>query len=639
MRLCQKSCRSLIFICVYMKKLILTAIVAVSQFIPLMADSAKEYTYVGEDRIVYYGTRRSETYDLAMKFENGALAGKRITAIRAMVNYPEQEIVDCKVWLSTELLLKKNENNKKVNAPNILSQEATLSEDGWISATLDEPYTLTSAPVYVGYSFTNVNYNSEVKDPIAYSQTRHPEGFYIHTSMTVIKWKSYEEDLKGVLPIYVTVEGEYGSEEVAIGGYATDYPYAQIDQPTVLPFKLYNVGDNSVTSVEYSYDVEGIKGSNRIEFAEPLVSDMEKYHVVELTFPAMTTLGSKTLTVSIDKVNDKANASTVASITLPFEVKELVPVHRVVLEEGTGVWCSACPRGAVAMKELTRLYSRNFIGLAYHAGNDPMMVMDEFPVDFPHFPSAYLNRGDLIDPYYGADKSQNDDFAIEPLVVSAFEVPAIAAIDVSSQWVDEERTAIDAKAVVAFTSAINDADYRVSFILVANGLSGEGPLWSQVNGLAKHEIDNLHPLLRPLAERGNPIEGFVYDDVVIISKDPFGIAGSVPSSLAAFEWCETSYQFQLSDAVGKFGDNLVQDKEQLEVVALLLDARTGAIVNAAKAHVGKRSAVTNVNTSASVVATTYYDLQGRIVVAPERGVYIVLEELSDGSRRATKRFL
>jgi hypothetical protein len=101
----------------------------------------------------------------------------------------------------------------------------------------------------------------------------------------------------------------------------------------------------------------------------------------------MTTLGAKTLSVSIDKINDKANASTVASVTLPFEVKELVPVHRVVLEEGTGVWCSACPRGAVAMKELNRLYSRNFIGLAYHAGNDPMMVMEEFPVDFPHFPS------------------------------------------------------------------------------------------------------------------------------------------------------------------------------------------------------------------------------------------------------------
>ncbi|MBQ5749727.1 MAG: hypothetical protein IIV86_00190, partial [Bacteroidaceae bacterium] len=257
-----------------MKKSILAAIVAVFQFMPLMADSAKEYSYVGDDPIVYYGTRRSETYDLAMKLENGALAGKRITAIRAMVNSPEQEIVDCKVWLSTELLLEKNENNKKVNAPNILSQAATLSADGWISATLDEPYTLTSEPVYVGYSFTNVNYNEDQKAPIAYSQTRHPEGFYIHTSMTVIKWKSYEAELKGVLPIYVTVEGEYGAEEVAIGGYATDYPYAQIDLPTVLPFKLYNVGDNSISSIEYSYDVEGIKGSDRMEFAEPLVPDM-----------------------------------------------------------------------------------------------------------------------------------------------------------------------------------------------------------------------------------------------------------------------------------------------------------------------------------------------------------------------------
>ena len=617
------------------------ALLSLLLFLPAIAtDNAMEYTYVGDQPIVYYGTRRVESYDLAIKFDNPALAGKRITAIRAQVNSPAQEISNCSVWLTSELLLEKNENGKKVNVPNILTQSATLSEDGWIEATLDEPYTLTEEPIYVGYTFTNSVYNEENRGPIAYSQNRHMGGFFIHTSMTVIKWKDYEETLKGVLPVFVTVEDGYGDNQMAVTGYGTEYPHVQVDVAWSLPFRLYNIGLNEINSIDYSYEVDGRKGSNHIDFASPLTPNITDPYTVKLPIDAIDNLGSHTLNIAIDQVNGQANTANMASRTLPIEVKELVPIHRTLLEEGTGAWCSACPRGAVAIKELNRLYPENFIGIAYHS-KDPMMVMAEFPVDFPHFPAAYINRGRMVDPYFGADNSQNDDFAIEPLIVEDFSQPAIAAINVASTWADEEKTAINAQAYVAFTTDITDHEYRVSFVLVGNGLCGEGKNWSQVNSLSRSEADKLHPLLRPLADAGNPIEGYIFDDVVLISKEPYGIESSLPLSMPAFKWHNIDYNFQLADAKSLYTPDatLIQDKEQLEVVAMLIDSETGKVVNAAKAHVGKKSAVKEVSSSATKISTLYYDLQGIATNRPSQGIYIVVDTYDDGTVKSHKDYI
>lgn len=625
-----------------MKRILHTFLATLFIYSALANDTTMEYTYVGDEPIVYYGTRRSETYDLAIVLNNSTLIGKRITAIRAQVNSPAQEIDNCSVWLSSELLLEKNENGKKINAPNILSQAATLSEDGWIEATLDTPYTLTDTPIYVGYSFTNTNFNEDNRGPIAYSQNRHSGGFYIHTSMTVIKWKDYEETLKGVLPVYITIEGDFGENQVGLGGYATAYPYTQVDIQSALPFYIYNIGSNEVHSIDYSYEIEGTSRSNHIDFTTPLSIDITNPHTVKLPIEPIATLGSHTLSLSIDQVNGMPNKATKAAADLPIEVKQLVPVHRTVLEEGTGSWCSACPRGAVAMKELHRLYPENFIGLAYHS-KDPMMTMamDDIPVDFPHFPSAYINRGELVDPYYGSDKSQNDDFAIEPLIVADFTQPTIAAIDVTSEWTDENRSAIDAQATVAFTCNIAEHEYRVSFVLVNNGLCGEGNGWSQVNSLGKNTQDNVHPLLRPLVDAGSPIEGYIYDDVVILSKEPYGIEGSLPNSMNAFEWHKVNYHIDLADVKSIFSpnDDLIQNKDNIELVAMLIDSETGMIVNAAKAHIGHTSGKKQVENNATKIATEYYDLQGMRVKKPFCGIYIVIDRYENGTIKAYKTLI
>jgi hypothetical protein len=85
---------------------------------------------------------------------------------------------------------------------------------------------------------------------------------------------------------------------------------------------------------------------------------------------------------------------------------------------------------------------------------------------------------------------------------------------------------------------------------------------------------------------------------------------------------------------------VVQDKNNLTVVALLFDKATGAILNANKARVGQASSTGISELKAelvgSVIKTELYDLTGKRVINPRRGVYVRMETLSDGSINKTK---
>ena len=60
----------------------------------------------------------------------------------------------------------------------------------------------------------------------------------------------------------------------------------------------------------------------------------------------------------------------------------------------------------------------------------------------------------------------------------------------------------------------------------------------------------------------------------------------------------------------------------LKVVALLIDATTGKVVNANKAKPGNSSGISIIEAGNRSNSATYFDLQGRRVVKPAKGLYI-----------------
>ena len=81
---------------------------------------------------------------------------------------------------------------------------------------------------------------------------------------------------------------------------------------------------------------------------------------------------------------------------------------------------------------------------------------------------------------------------------------------------------------------------------------------------------------------------------------------------------------------------LIQNKDKLHVVAIVVDKATGQVLNAAKAKVGT-SAVNEITDELKEVAsTTYYDLTGRRVSNPDAGIYVKVVRYTDGSQRSFK---
>ena len=605
-----------------------------------VAGAERVLTYVGDDPMVGYTTRRSETIDLAMRVSNPYLAGMKVTGMKVKVNSGNQDLSGCSLWLSEALTLEKDESGKKVNVADVVSVAATPDDEGWMSVTFEQPYTLTAKGVYAGYSFTIDAYDDSKGQPIAYSQTRHEGGFYFHGSKSAVKWVDYEDRLKGVLPIYLTLEGDFDACSLGIEGWATDYPLAQIDKSYSLPVKVWNVSEADVTSVDYSYSADGYAGSGHLDLVEPVRPDLVNAAEIRLHFDPISALGAHSLRVTVEKVNGVENPSANKESVLPLECRTLVPVRRAVIEEATGTWCSACPRGFMAFEALSKIYGESFIGIAYHGGNDPMTGEWDFPFDVEYFPSAVLNRGDVIDPYYGADRSQSQHFAIRPMVEECVAAPAAAAIYAEAYWAEESSQRIDVKASIAFVDNQKGDDYKVAFILLGNGLHGEGDLWVQNNSSAGLPADQLGPILAPLGELERKIEGMKFNDVVLIGKHNGGVAGLLPAEIAANTPVSVGYSFDGSEAVSSFaltaGESLIQDKTKLEAVVLLLD-KNGRVVNAAKAHVADQSGVASVtvDSDASVESCEMFDFSGRRIAAGD-GPGIRVERLSDGSVRAVK---
>lgn len=601
----------------------------------------KIFTFVGDRPMVTHTTCRAETCDLAIHLDNPFLNGKKVTRIRVLTDPKAQPMEDFKVWLSMSLNLEENEAGENVNAPDILSVSGTPDSEGWLDVTLPEPYTLTDKGVYAGYSFTITEYSGDGGKPIPYSQDRHPGGFWFHGTKSAIEWMDCEDQMNGVLPVYVYLEGEYPPVSVAVSGWDTEFPYVQIDREFSLPVKMMNLGSEPIREITYRYTVQNSVGEGKVTLVNPIVPDIVDPTTLYLTFGAVTELGGHTVRLDLREANGEANGSEFSGIDLPVECRTLVPVKRVLLEEGTGTWCSACPRGAAAIESLNSLYGTRVIAAAYHAGNDPMSTGARLPASFSYFPGAVLNRGDIIDPYYGDDHTLSQAFAIRPLVDEALDLPAEASVEVMSEWIDEAHDMLDVSAETVFPEGYSGKFYKMLFILTADGLKGPSPLWDQANGLANWNQDSYDENMKAWAAKGNPIVGLEYDHVVLLANAAYeGVP--LPDAMEPAETFLARGTFNLKKAVSVFernkGESLVQDENKLSVIALLVDA-DGHVVNCAKAPVGGSSlCAVDVFTSEEcrLTSTEYYDISGRRLSSDVCGIQIRISRYSDGSVKADK---
>lgn len=230
------------------KSLLILAVCAVA----VPRASAFDFNYRQEPSASsWWGYNVKDTYDVAVLVKAPELVGKQITGLSVPLAAPDVKNVSA--WLSASLNIK-DQNGVKSNDPDVLTQDATVS-DGVLNVEFSAPYTLTADGVYVGYSsqVSSLQAGDADKQPVAVYTGVNPDGFYLHTARHQKEWKEMSGELGLVSAMNVHVDATLPAGCMTI--YEVSDTYAEHDQPFSIELMAQNHGTEPITSYTYTYAV------------------------------------------------------------------------------------------------------------------------------------------------------------------------------------------------------------------------------------------------------------------------------------------------------------------------------------------------------------------------------------------------
>ena len=569
----------------------------------------------GTKEVKYFGTAKKESFDVAMLLADKYTKGKKIETIK--VPFPKNaEIGNVKIWLTKKLTLE----NKK-NVADVMTLDATM-DDSTAIVKLATPYTIDSDTLYIGYSFDVVELTERTQLPISLINEKGVQGLWTHSSRTYRSW--LDKSTYGCSAMQVELSG-FNANDAYFEGFK-DY-YNQVNIATPINLTLLNRGYNGIKSIDYSYSVGDKKVSDHLTLDAPIPACLNASTEFTVTLPAIEAKGKYPVTFSIDKVNGEAN-SEVATANSTMAIYNKLPKHRPVMEEFTGTWCGNCARGWIGLEVMTRLHP-DFIALAYHSG-DVMQVIDQklflgFDTENPSYPMANIDRVYTdIDPYYGADMTP---FGIEEIWKKQAEILAPASLETEAAFTPDGKD-IKAKAILEFPEDTNDADkYSVEFVLVTDGLHGEGQAWEQSNYLEENEKGDFpFPEADIFFAGSSSIPNMHYNDVVVATTRLRDGLIKLPAKVEAEKAFSIEGTITEVDSIKNMANYpVIQDSKNLRIVALLLNEK-GQIVNGAQAKVTgyETTGIRNINTNAAEAdVPAIYNLQGHRLQTMQKGLNII----------------
>lgn len=276
-------------------------------------------------------------------------------------------------------------------------------------------------------------------------------------------------------------------------------------------------------------------------------------------------------------------------------------VRKMVVEEGTGSECQWCVRGIVGMAEMKENHPDDFIGIAvhYYTVNDPYYInptegsYSKYLMNYiTSFPGCIINRdGAIHDP----NTQELEDY------LNAMDPAAIVDVTLQTSYADEQLTF---NSDTRFLINNPDADYRLAYVVVENQL----PI-TQTNGYS--------------GGNAGPMGGYEYKPKVVdilvddvargIWPSSTGDANSLPHDIQKGQ----TYNHSLTIRMPKH-----EDANNLEAIVLVLDAKNGSIMNAAKCDYieGLTSGIHPVQ--ASSLQRPTYNLQGQAIATSDKGIVI-----------------
>lgn len=404
--------------------------------------------------------------------------------------------------------------------------------------------------------------------------------------------------------------------------------YALSSKATTAELAYVTQGTAPLSSFAYQLIYDGVEQPEYEYLLETPISEAGRELLLPVQFEATGAAKVMDCTVKVTKVNGQPNESDTPSATGTVTGLTQYPLKRSVMEEFTGTWCPNCPRGMVGIELLEEQFGNRFIAIAVH-NDDPMEVAAYDKSAFTRGvvsrmggrPSCAYDRTFEGDPYGGLTSVAH--FGANLVVDYLLAQPTVADIDIQAHYDNDALTTVTLDAATTFRYSSDADGYQLMLVLTADSLTGDTEDWLQVNTLVgKTEYDS-------------DLDFFVYGDrrmqlkynhvPIWVEGVENGIEGSISLPLQADEVQHFLRTVDLS------GNTLVQRKECLSAIAMLIHPASGRIVNVAKAPVtgaGQQAIHDIVGAGCDVVARYTSDGRACGVVASGR---LVIERRSDGS--------
>ena len=607
------------------------------------------FTYAEGTGVSAVGVQQNAHYDCAI-FIPGEYAGNTINGV-AFYIIDKSVVSNVSCWIDDKL---------PGNAPTDcnFSQNVNAITDDVLTTgypvVVESEYTVPDGGCYVGYSFDAVATSEYGAYPIAVDGMADKQGgMFINFDNT--RWDNYYGQGFGNLLTAVVMSGDnFPGNAVTLNSTDFGKVIASLNGVGNVRISFTSKGVNPVTSL--SYVVDDVNAARTASEEKTVAVDNVGFlgtGYVTFSVDAAAEQGLLDKKITITKVNgatpegDGVLTATGNLLTVSKDVK-----RKVVVEEFTGTGCPYCTRGYAGMSALEDKYPYEFIGIAAHSSMnypDPMENDSYISLMYSLYsfglPSALLNRSGnmtLYDPYFGSSTSTllgiYDDF--EALCGSAE-----AEVTVNPVWSEDGKN-VNINTDVTFLWDATDK-YALAYVLVEDGLHGDDYYWWQYNYLYGASGYENEPYLYEWTQRGefdNAVFGsnapfvkdMVYDHVALDSKNILGTETNLTAPIVSGQVQSHETTFDLSNGIKGYylGNDLIQDRSKLKVVAMLINTSTGEIVNADEKPIAEyeSTGISNITaTDENATEVARYSLDGARLSAPVKGINII--KMSDGTTK------
>ena len=585
-----------------------------------------------------YGAKITYACGIRLKAQNDFDMGKGKTIEGIKFVFPDlKHIEDVKIWMSTSLSEVKDMSDCDICVQNIdkadLIDALHGTPDNFTNEIrFDTPYTIGDEDVYIGYTF-RVTDVEDIYDqcPVVCDET--PENILSIDGAFLWRYDDdewYEETDGEVIAMQVlfssdnlrqnAVNIEENFQDVAMQKNTTE----------VLPLTLSTIGKQGLKSFKYVTTSAGkVVEEQSVTLDEP-INEMGGKYVHEFQLNSGDEAGVYPTTIEITEVNGAENEGLYKTAAGDAIVVNSVPQRRVFIEDYTATWARGYAYGYANKLKLKEMYGDKLVILSIHGGKEDPMFCEDYDSycywnHINSYPTSYIDRTYMdIYPYFGSGSEEGFSFGYPKDIDKALDQLSVATVDVEGKLSDDN-SKVDVEAKVKFEFSGEKDNFALFYVLAEDGMQDES--WTQKNGLNEYQgigLEDAEPLFEPFVNGENEMTGLVYDDVAIAADGlSDGVGGSVSSTISLDKTLTSNHTFYLNEY------SKIQDKTNLSAYAVLIDTKSGKVVNAAQCKVkGAETAIRSVAND-NVMEVARYTADGRQVSQPVKGINLV--KYSDGS--------